>query len=249
MSTARRRVAAAVHKRAPHDGTEIRTHSYRTQLLCTYRLPRNACHHRKAGARLHGAGCDARRQLQGRVALRLCREVRRGVLLPAGLHVRVPGALLPRRGSRFLQPPRLRSRRTRPAPDGDHRLLGPREGVQGPERGGVLLRAARVVACARRRRCARPLVSRLHHTAPAPLLRLFSHAAQLVGISVDSHFSHLAWSTTARDKGGLGGCAFPLVADICKTISKDYGGAALPFGAVEPGCCILTAPLRRSRQS
>merc|ERR1712118_187418 len=46
---------------------------------------------------------------------------------------------------------------------------------------------------------------------------------QLVGVSVDSKFSHLAWSKMPRNKGGLGGCSYPLVADITKAISKDYG--------------------------
>jgi len=40
---------------------------------------------------------------------------------------------------------------------------------------------------------------------------------------VDSKFSHLAWSKMPRNKGGLGGCSYPLVADITKAISKDYG--------------------------
>tara|TARA_B100000674_G_C37506007_1_gene762596 strand:- start:217 stop:606 length:390 start_codon:yes stop_codon:yes gene_type:complete len=42
-------------------------------------------------------------------------------------------------------------------------------------------------------------------------------------VSVDSKFSHLAWSKMPRNKGGLGGCSYPLVADITKAISKDYG--------------------------
>ena len=42
-------------------------------------------------------------------------------------------------------------------------------------------------------------------------------------VSVDSKFSHLAWSKMPRNKGGLGGCSYPLLADITKAISKDYG--------------------------
>ena len=42
-------------------------------------------------------------------------------------------------------------------------------------------------------------------------------------VSVDSKFSHLAWSKMPRNKGGLGGGNYPLVADITKAISKDYG--------------------------
>ncbi len=46
---------------------------------------------------------------------------------------------------------------------------------------------------------------------------------QLVGISVDSHFSHLAWKNTPVNEGGIGNIQYPLVADLDKSISKDYG--------------------------
>jgi len=47
--------------------------------------------------------------------------------------------------------------------------------------------------------------------------------AEVVGISTDSHFTHLAWIKTQRSKGGVGKLNFPLVADISKKISKSYG--------------------------
>lgn len=47
--------------------------------------------------------------------------------------------------------------------------------------------------------------------------------AEVLAVSVDSHFSHLAWQKTPRDKGGLGDVRYPLVADITKQISEDYG--------------------------
>jgi alkyl hydroperoxide reductase subunit AhpC len=43
---------------------------------------------------------------------------------------------------------------------------------------------------------------------------------QVIGASVDSVFSHLAWINTPRNKGGLGGLSYPLLADITKSISK-----------------------------
>ena len=43
---------------------------------------------------------------------------------------------------------------------------------------------------------------------------------QLLGISVDSVFSHLAWDAQPRNKGGLGGLQFPLVEDLNKDISR-----------------------------
>ena len=47
--------------------------------------------------------------------------------------------------------------------------------------------------------------------------------AEVLGVSVDSQFSHLAWIRTPRAEGGLGGLKYPLVADLKKTISADYG--------------------------
>jgi peroxiredoxin 2/4 len=47
--------------------------------------------------------------------------------------------------------------------------------------------------------------------------------AEVVGVSIDSQFSHLAWKNTPVDKGGIGNIQYPLVADLTKQISKDYG--------------------------
>jgi alkyl hydroperoxide reductase subunit AhpC len=46
---------------------------------------------------------------------------------------------------------------------------------------------------------------------------------QLLGASVDSHFSHLAWIKTPRKEGGLGELKYPLISDLSKSISIDYG--------------------------
>jgi len=47
--------------------------------------------------------------------------------------------------------------------------------------------------------------------------------AEVIGISTDSHHTHLAWVKTPRTEGGLGEINYPLLADISKDISKDYG--------------------------
>ena len=47
--------------------------------------------------------------------------------------------------------------------------------------------------------------------------------AEVLGISTDSHFTHLAWIKTPRTEGGLGKIDYPLLADISKSLSKDYG--------------------------
>jgi peroxiredoxin 2/4 len=46
---------------------------------------------------------------------------------------------------------------------------------------------------------------------------------QIIGVSVDSKFSHFAWRNTPIEKGGIGNIEFPLVSDITKEISRDYG--------------------------
>lgn len=46
---------------------------------------------------------------------------------------------------------------------------------------------------------------------------------QVLGVSIDSHFTHLAWNKTPRNEGGLGGVRYPLIADLTKSIAKDYG--------------------------
>ena len=45
---------------------------------------------------------------------------------------------------------------------------------------------------------------------------------QVLGCSVDSQFTHVAWRNTAIDKGGIGAVKYPLIADIKHTICRDY---------------------------
>lgn len=45
---------------------------------------------------------------------------------------------------------------------------------------------------------------------------------EVLGVSVDSVFSHLAWVQTDRKSGGLGDLKYPLVSDVTKSISKSY---------------------------
>lgn len=46
---------------------------------------------------------------------------------------------------------------------------------------------------------------------------------EVLGASVDSVHSHLAWSKLARKEGGIGKLQFPLLADLNKTLGRDYG--------------------------
>lgn len=45
---------------------------------------------------------------------------------------------------------------------------------------------------------------------------------QVIGVSIDSHFSHLAWKNTAINDGGIGQVRYPLVSDISKQLINDY---------------------------
>jgi peroxiredoxin (alkyl hydroperoxide reductase subunit C) len=59
-----------------------------------------------------------------------------------------------------------------------------------------------------------------------------SRGVNVIGVSVDSQFSHFAWRETPVNQGGIGKVNMPLVADLTKQISKDYdvlldGGVAL----------------------
>jgi peroxiredoxin (alkyl hydroperoxide reductase subunit C) len=46
---------------------------------------------------------------------------------------------------------------------------------------------------------------------------------EVIGVSVDSQFTHLAWKKTSVEDGGTGTIRFPLVADLSKQIARDYG--------------------------
>ena len=61
------------------------------------------------------------------------------------------------------------------------------------------------------------------HAFQEKLSQFNALGAEVVGCSVDSHFSHLAWINTPKSKGGIEGITYPLVSDMNKTISQDYG--------------------------
>lgn len=46
---------------------------------------------------------------------------------------------------------------------------------------------------------------------------------QLVGVSIDSQFTHHAWRSTPVNKGGIGDVGFPMVADVKHEIMEAYG--------------------------
>lgn len=56
---------------------------------------------------------------------------------------------------------------------------------------------------------------------------------EVIGISIDSQFTHLAWKNTPVEKGGIGQVGYPLVADIkheiCKAYDVEFGAAGVAF--------------------
>lgn len=47
--------------------------------------------------------------------------------------------------------------------------------------------------------------------------------AEVIGVSVDSQYTHYAWKNTPVEKGGIGQVRYPLVADLDKNIARAYG--------------------------
>ena len=61
----------------------------------------------------------------------------------------------------------------------------------------------------------------------------------VVACSVDSKYTHLAWINTPREKGGLGSIKIPLLSDLTKQISKDYGVLLESEGVALRGLFII----------
>jgi len=62
---------------------------------------------------------------------------------------------------------------------------------------------------------------------------------QVIGVSVDSPFSHLAWLEQPKNKGGICGVNFPLIADINKCMAKSYGVLNEEEGVALRGAFLL----------
>jgi peroxiredoxin (alkyl hydroperoxide reductase subunit C) len=54
---------------------------------------------------------------------------------------------------------------------------------------------------------------------------------EVIGVSIDSHYTHNAWRNTPVNQGGIGPVRYPLVADLTHDIISDYG-IATPNGAL-----------------
>lgn len=63
--------------------------------------------------------------------------------------------------------------------------------------------------------------------------------ADVVGVSVDSHFRHLAWCNLDRKNGGIGCLTYPLLDDLTRSVSKDYGVLLDDAGIALRGTSLL----------
>ena len=62
---------------------------------------------------------------------------------------------------------------------------------------------------------------------------------ELIGVSVDSKFTHFAWLNTPKEKGGIQGVSYPLVADLTKSIAADYDVLKEDEGVAYRGLFII----------
>lgn len=73
------------------------------------------------------------------------------------------------------------------------------------------------------------------------LTKFKSLNAEVLAISVDSQYTHLAWSKTPRNEGGLGPVKIPLLSDLTHQVSKDYGVYLEDAGHTLRGLFIIDA--------
>lgn len=62
----------------------------------------------------------------------------------------------------------------------------------------------------------------------------------VVACSVDSEFSHLAWLNTDKNRGGIKGVTYPIVADFSKTIAENFGVLASEYDYDDEGNATST---------
>lgn len=61
------------------------------------------------------------------------------------------------------------------------------------------------------------------HAFQERLVDFEKRGAAVIGCSVDSAFSHLAWLNTPKSKGGIEGVTYPIIADLTKSVATNYG--------------------------
>lgn len=73
----------------------------------------------------------------------------------------------------------------------------------------------------------------------AKLEEFKKRGVEVVGCSIDSEYSHLAWLNTEKNKGGIKGVKYPIVADLSKTIAENYGVLAGQYDIDDEGNAVF----------
>ena len=73
------------------------------------------------------------------------------------------------------------------------------------------------------------------HAFQEKLAEFEERGVKVVGCSTDTEETHLAWLMTSKDNGGIEGVTYPLVADVAKTISTNFGVLAGDWDYNEEG--------------
>lgn len=81
------------------------------------------------------------------------------------------------------------------------------------------------------------------HSFQAALGEFEQRNTVVIGCSTDTEFSHLAWLQTDKNKGGIKGVTYPIVADTNKTIATNYDVLTGEYDTSDEGELIATAEL------
>lgn len=77
------------------------------------------------------------------------------------------------------------------------------------------------------------------HAFQDKLAEFESRNVQVVGCSVDSWYSHAAWLSTPKAKGGIQGVTYPIVSDFKKNIAQAYGVLKEDLGVAYRGLFLI----------
>ncbi len=77
------------------------------------------------------------------------------------------------------------------------------------------------------------------HAFQEKLAQFEEKNVQVIGVSTDSWFSHVAWLNTPKSQGGIEGVTYPIVSDFNKTISQDYDVLVEGMGAAYRGVFLI----------
>lgn len=77
------------------------------------------------------------------------------------------------------------------------------------------------------------------HAFQKKLSEFEKKSCQVIGCSIDSHFSHAAWLNTPKEKGGIEGITYPIVSDITKEIARQFGVLSEEEGVAYRGLFLI----------